>query len=98
MLATMASAVTPPGATTVIEQADVDRWLRPRPVAALYGVGPATAAKLRTYGLHTISDIADTPLSTLIRLFGTGAAALSATPGRQVDGRFWGSTRTPGCL
>ncbi|MEW2372521.1 hypothetical protein AB0940_24585 [Streptomyces sp. NPDC006656] len=72
MLATMAATVTPPGATTVIEQADVDQWLRPRPVAALYGVGPATASKLRTYGLHTIGDIADTPIATLIRLFGTG--------------------------
>ncbi|MFK0223882.1 hypothetical protein ACIQWN_37600 [Streptomyces vinaceus] len=61
MLASMAAAVTPPGATTVIEQEQVDRWLRPQPVTALHGVGPATATKLRTYGLHTIGDIADTP-------------------------------------
>lgn len=75
MLATMAAATTPPGLTTVIEAEDIERWLRPRPVAALYGVGPATAAKLRTYGLHTIGDIADTPLPTLVRLFGAAAAA-----------------------
>ncbi|MEV0990948.1 hypothetical protein [Streptomyces sp. NPDC049949] len=70
MLAAMAAAATAPGTTTVIEHAEVGHWLRPRPVAALYGVGPATAGKLRTYGLHTIGDIADTPAPTLIRLFG----------------------------
>ncbi|MFD9572669.1 hypothetical protein ACFWBI_22840 [Streptomyces sp. NPDC059982] len=73
MLATMAAAVTPPGATTVIEQTDVERWLRPRPAAALYGVGPATARKLRAYGLHTIGDIADTPAPTLTRILGATA-------------------------
>ncbi|MGW6859166.1 DNA polymerase Y family protein [Streptomyces xanthophaeus] len=71
MLAAMAAAATPPGTTTVIRQTDVEPWLRPRPVAALYGVGPARAVKLRAYGLHTIGDIADTPIATLARLFGT---------------------------
>ncbi|MFK0050437.1 DNA polymerase thumb domain-containing protein [Streptomyces sp. NPDC090741] len=70
MLATMAAAVTAPGATTLIEADEVRAWLRPRPVAALYGVGPATAAKLRTYGLHTIGDLADAPLPALTRIFG----------------------------
>ncbi|OEJ22645.1 DNA polymerase Y family protein [Streptomyces subrutilus] len=76
MLATMAAAVTPPGMTTVIDAEDVERWLRRRPVAALYGVGPATAGKLRTYGLYTIGDVAETPMPTLVRLFGaaTGRA------------------------
>ncbi|MEU2120109.1 hypothetical protein ABZ567_31745 [Streptomyces sp. NPDC016459] len=73
MLATMAAAVTPPGQTTVIGAEDIERWLRPRPVASLYGVGPATAGKLRTYGLHTAGDIADTPVPTLVRLFGAAA-------------------------
>ncbi|MFF0549664.1 hypothetical protein ACFYUL_11950 [Streptomyces sp. NPDC004311] len=73
MLATMAAAVTPPGTTTLIEQRDVEQWLRPRPVAALYGVGPATAGKLRTYGLHTVGDLADAPLPTLVRMLGAAA-------------------------
>ncbi len=73
MLATMAAAATPPGMTTVIDAGDVERWLRPRPVTALYGVGPATAGKLCTYGLHTIGDVAETPLPTLVRLFGAAA-------------------------
>ncbi|MGW6706855.1 DNA polymerase Y family protein [Streptomyces sp. NPDC054956] len=70
MLATMAAAVTPPGATTIVEAAAVQAWLRPRPVAALHGVGPATATRLRAYGLHTIGDLADAPLPALTRIFG----------------------------
>ncbi|MFE5862165.1 hypothetical protein ACFQ77_16675 [Streptomyces virginiae] len=73
MLATMAAAATPPGMTTVLDASDVEQWLRSRPVAALYGVGPATAGKLHTYGLHTIGDIAETPMPTLVRLFGAAA-------------------------
>lgn len=76
LLAAMAAAVTAPGATTVIEAGDVQSWLRPRPVAALHQVGPATATKLRAYGLHTIGDLADAPLPALTRIFGaaTGRA------------------------
>ncbi|XKJ34595.1 ImpB/MucB/SamB family protein [Streptomyces sp. 147326] len=76
MLATMAAAATPPGTTTVIDAKDVERWLRPRPVAALYGVGPATTGKLRTYGRHTIGDFAETPMPTLVRLFGAAGRPL----------------------
>ncbi|MCX5014936.1 hypothetical protein OG765_28715 [Streptomyces sp. NBC_00555] len=70
MLAAMAAAATGPGATTVLEAREVQAWLRPRPAAALHQVGPATANKLRTYALHTIGDIADAPVPTLVRLFG----------------------------
>ncbi|MCY0932575.1 hypothetical protein OTB20_42010 [Streptomyces sp. H27-H1] len=66
----MTAAMAPPGATTVLEAGEVQRWLRPRPVAALHQVGPATATKLRTHGLHTIGDLADAPLPALPRIFG----------------------------
>ncbi|MFB6523076.1 hypothetical protein [Streptomyces sp. NPDC056401] len=71
MLATMTAALTPLGTTTVLTEGEVTAWLRPRPVAALYGVGPATAATLAAYGLHTIGDLADAPLPTLTRIFGS---------------------------
>ncbi|CAM5305869.1 hypothetical protein SAVIM338S_00523 [Streptomyces avidinii] len=71
MLATMTALFTPLGETTVLTEPEVTAWLRPRPVAALYGVGPATAAALAKYGLHTIGDLADAPLPTLTRLFGS---------------------------
>ncbi len=48
MLAAMASANSPPGQITEVghDQAAVAAFLRPRPIALLYGVGPATAATL----------------------------------------------------
>lgn len=71
MLATMTAAFTPLGTTSVLTEAEVTAWLRPRPVAALYGVGPATAATLAAYGLHTVGDLADAPLPALTRIFGS---------------------------
>ncbi|MEU9305069.1 hypothetical protein [Streptomyces sp. NPDC048269] len=41
-----------------------------RAPSPFHQVGPATANKLRTYGLHTIGDIADAPVTALVRLFG----------------------------
>ncbi|MFD9301334.1 hypothetical protein ACFWCB_01330 [Streptomyces sp. NPDC060048] len=88
MLATMTAASTPLGAATVLTEAEVTAWLRPRPVAALYGVGPATAASLATYGLHTVGDLADAPLPALTRIFG------SAT-GRALHARARGEDLRP---
>ncbi|MBT2450701.1 hypothetical protein J7F03_27245 [Streptomyces sp. ISL-43] len=88
MLATMTAASTPLGAATVLAEAEVTAWLRPRPVAALYGVGPATAAALATYGLHTVGDLADAPLPALTRIFG------SAT-GRSLHARAHGEDLRP---
>ncbi|AWZ07958.1 MULTISPECIES: hypothetical protein [unclassified Streptomyces] len=56
--------------TRIVEAGNVEAWLRPSPVAALHGVGPATASKLRSYGLYTIGDLADAPLPALTRIFG----------------------------
>ena len=72
MLAAMAAAVTEPGGITVIDDTDeaIVAFLHPRPVAALPGVGPATARTLTHHGLETVGDIARTPLATLQRLFG----------------------------
>ncbi|WP_127355686.1 hypothetical protein [Actinacidiphila soli] len=48
MLAAMAAASSPPGQITEVghDQAAVAAFLRPRPIGALYGVGPATAGTL----------------------------------------------------
>jgi len=89
MLAAMAAASSPPGHITDIghHQADIDAFLRPRPIAALYGVGPATAATLARHGLHTIGTVADTPLLTLQRLLGSTAGRDLHTHARGHDPR-----------
>ncbi|MFC5155332.1 DNA polymerase Y family protein, partial [Streptomyces amakusaensis] len=88
MIASMAAAVTPPGTLTVVEPHTVTAWLRPRPTAALHGVGPKTARALTRHGLHTIGDLADTPLPTLTRLLGT-------TTGRALHTRAHGQDPRP---
>ncbi|MGX4694566.1 DNA polymerase Y family protein [Streptomyces sp. JNUCC 63] len=75
MLAAMAAAVTAPGGITVIPDNDeaIVAFLHPRPVAALPGVGPATARTLTHHGLETVGDVARTPLAILQRLLGVAA-------------------------
>ncbi|MGW6707363.1 DNA polymerase Y family protein [Streptomyces sp. NPDC054956] len=85
MLATMTAASTPLGAATVLTEAEVTGWLRPRPVAALHGVGPATAASLAAYGLHTIGDLADAPLPALTRIFGSATGRALHTRAHGLD-------------
>ncbi|MFJ6835000.1 DNA polymerase thumb domain-containing protein [Streptomyces sp. NPDC091209] len=72
MLARMALRDAAPGVTRVVpgEPDAVTEFLAGRPVAALPGVGGATARTLCEYGLDTIGKVAAAPLSTLQRLTG----------------------------
>jgi DNA polymerase IV len=89
MLAAMAAAASAPRRTTQIpsDQAATDAWLRPRPVTALPGIGPATATTLSSYGLHTIGQVADVPAAILQRVLGVAPARLLAERARGHDSR-----------
>lgn len=86
MLARMAARAARPGATLVVE--DPADFLRDRPVAALDGVGRATARTLCGYGLDSVGRVADAPLAVLQRLVGAKA-------GRELWERARGIDRTP---
>ncbi|MGW6357816.1 DNA polymerase Y family protein [Streptomyces sp. NPDC055092] len=85
----MAAAVTPPGRITVIAPGDdaVGVFLRPRPVAALPGIGPATARTLSRYGITTIGQLADTSEGVLARILGKQAGRELAARARGNDDR-----------
>ncbi|MFI0941851.1 DNA polymerase thumb domain-containing protein [Streptomyces sp. NPDC021020] len=88
MLAAMAAASEPRQATQIPRDQDAtERWLRPRPLTALPGVGQATAAALGRYGLHTVGQVADLPPATLQRILGAGPARLLAERARGRDPR-----------
>ncbi|WP_408645906.1 hypothetical protein [Mycobacteroides stephanolepidis] len=41
-------------------------FLRPLPVQALWGVGAITAEKLRVYGIHTVADLGESTLASMV--------------------------------
>jgi DNA polymerase-4 len=56
-LAKLASDLEKPDGLTVIEAETAEATLAPLPVGRLWGVGPATAARLEAVGVRTIGDL-----------------------------------------
>ncbi|MFC7915716.1 hypothetical protein [Streptomyces sp. NPDC057386] len=73
MLARVALRSARPGVTCTVPEGGEREFLAGRPVAALPGVGAATARTLGEYGLDTLGRVAAAPLSTLQRLIGAKA-------------------------
>ncbi|MBX3068150.1 MAG: DNA polymerase IV [Cryobacterium sp.] len=69
-VAKLASGLAKPDGLLVIPQSETLRFLHPLPASSLWGVGAATEKSLQSFGLHTIQDIAQTPVSVLKRLVG----------------------------
>jgi DNA polymerase-4 len=72
-VAKLASARCKPDGLLVVPADDVVSFLHPLPVGALWGVGGKTEDVLRSLGLHTVGDLAHTPVSTLTRALGHAA-------------------------
>jgi DNA polymerase IV len=70
-LAKVASAVAKPDGLLVVPPDGESDFLHPLPVERVWGIGPSTAAKLRSRGIRTVGELARVP-----------EAALSATLGR----------------
>ncbi|MER5376823.1 hypothetical protein [Streptomyces sp. NPDC002553] len=73
MLARVAQRAARPGVTCAVSADEARDFLAGKPVAALPGVGAATARTLCEYGLDTLGRVAAAPLSTLQRLVGAKA-------------------------
>ncbi|MGI5227354.1 DNA polymerase IV [Actinoallomurus sp. CA-142502] len=72
-VAKLASTRCKPDGLLVVPADGVVEFLHPLPVAALWGVGERTEQILLRLGLHTVGDLAATPLDTLRREVGEAA-------------------------
>jgi DNA polymerase IV len=60
-----------PGAGVVVVAPEEERaFLDPLPVQALWGVGPATLARLRRLGIERVAELASTPVASLVGALG----------------------------
>jgi DNA polymerase-4 len=69
-LAKVASAVAKPDGLLVVEPDGELDFLHPLPVERLWGVGPATSAKLRDRGITVVRDVAHLDEATLVAMLG----------------------------
>jgi DNA polymerase-4 len=82
-VAKLASGLAKPDGMVVVPREEVVAFVQQLPVGALWGVGDKTEEALVRLGLHTVADIAHTPLATLKR-------ALGETAGPHLHDLAWG--------
>jgi DNA polymerase-4 len=70
-LAKLASDMAKPDGLLTVPPGTERAFLAPLPVSRLWGVGPATFAKLERMGVHTIGEVAELPESALVAAVGT---------------------------
>ena len=79
LLAKIGSELNKPDGLTLMpfEPDEIARFLAPRPLGILWGIGKKTAAALRPYGLNTCGDLQRTPAARLEKILGSRSAAES---------------------
>ena len=79
LLAKIGSELNKPDGLTLMpfESDEIARFLAPRPLGILWGIGKKTAAALRPYGLNTCGDLQRTPAARLEKILGSRSAAES---------------------
>jgi DNA polymerase IV len=70
LLAKIASDLDKPNGLTLLGDGDLERRIWPLPARRINGIGPKSAARLATYGIHTIGDLAHADPTFLVATFG----------------------------
>ncbi|WP_144877561.1 DNA polymerase IV [Microbacterium sp. 1.5R] len=86
-VAKMASTIAKPDGMLVVAEADTQTFLDPRPVRALWGVGPKAAEALEGRGIRTIRDIRESSRDMLDRAVGAALGARLSQLARGEDAR-----------
>lgn len=76
LVAKIASDLDKPDGLTIIRPEDLPQVLDDLPVSALWGVGPATGARLQRMGVRTVEDLRRIPAALLEREFGAAGRRL----------------------
>jgi len=92
-LAKVASQVAKPDGLVVVEPGSEREFLDPLPVELLWGVGPATKARLAATGVRTIGELAAVSPSALQRMLGQAAGAKLGSLAANADPRRIQTTR-----
>ena len=88
----MASTICKPDGLLVVPAAGTEAFLRPRPVRALWGIGPKSAESLEGRGIHTVADVLDTPRDVLDRALGPAMGERIWHLARGIDARAVSTT------
>lgn len=86
-VAKLSSGLAKPDGLLVVPPGEVEQLLRPLPVRALWGVGPAQEKALLALGLTTVGDIAATSRSWLVKQIGQAAGSKLHDLANGIDGR-----------
>lgn len=92
-LAKIASQVAKPDGLVHVPPEREREFLDPLPVELIWGVGPATRARLAGVGIHTIGQLAATPTPLLAGLVGEAAGGKLGSLAHNRDGRTVGTGR-----
>lgn len=92
-VAKMASTMCKPDGMLIVPGAQTTAFLAPRPVRALWGVGPKSAESLEARGIHTVADVLDTPRDSLERALGRAMGDRIWHLARGIDAREVTTTR-----
>ncbi len=70
LLAKLASELQKPDGLTVLTHAELATHIWPLPARRINGVGPRTSTRLQALGIHTIGELAQARVETLVERFG----------------------------
>ncbi len=86
-LAKIASDMAKPDGLLVVAPGEEDAFLHPLPLGRLWGVGPATLARLEALGVRTVGDVAKLPEATLVSALGASHGSHLSQLAHNVDDR-----------